>query len=223
MIKAVLFDLDGTLINTLHDLFLSTNVALRKNQLPERSEDEIRRFVGNGVRKLIERSLPAGKENLTEIVLKDFKEDYQLHSLDHSVPYPGILALLKELKDEKMKLAVVSNKFHLAVKEICDQYFHDYLDYSIGESPQVRTKPHPDMIFKVMETFQVSKEEIVLVGDSETDVETAKNAGISVIGVNWGFRGAELLKKMNVDYLVYQPQEIVTIIKEINQNDKNMH
>lgn len=223
MIKAILFDLDGTLMNTLHDLYLSTNFALKKNHFPERSEDEIRQMVGNGVKKLIERALPDNQKDHLEIVLKDFKEHYQCHSLDHTFPYPGIVELLKNLKERQFKLAVISNKFHLAVKEICNRFFKDYLDLAIGESKEIRTKPNPDMINKALQEFDLKKDEVILVGDSETDIETARNAMISIIGVDWGFRGATVLKNLNVDYLVYKPKEIITIVEEINKNDKNLY
>lgn len=209
--KAVVFDLDGTLLNTLEDLKDAVNAALRSHQMPERSLEEVRNFVGNGIAKLIERSVPdnTGKEEQEE-VLRIFCEYYGVHCQDKTVPYDGILELLSKLGEEGYRIAVVSNKAHFAVKELIPHYFSNLIPVAMGENERagVAKKPAPDMVWKALEELGCSREEAVYVGDSDVDYETAKNSGLDFIGVSWGFRGRAFLEKLGAENIVDNPKEI---------------
>ena len=191
--KGVIFDLDGTLLNTLRDLYLSTNRALEKMNMPRRSEDEVRNFVGNGVEMLIKRALGEGRPDILPQTLEIFKKDYSLHSEDNTKPYPGIVQLLEDLNKNGVKCAIVSNKFDGAVKSLSEKYFGNLIFCAVGESENVRKKPAPDSVLKVMEILRLDKSSCVYVGDSDVDILTAKNAEIPCISVTWGFRTREFL------------------------------
>lgn len=194
--NTVIFDLDGTLLDTLDDLTGSVNTALRKNGMPERTRDEVCSFVGNGILKLMERAVPQGQANpLFAAAFQDFREDYAVHCSDHTKPYPGIMPVLKQLRDEGYRLAIVSNKADFAVKELRDIYFDGLIDVAIGERESVRKKPAPDTVLTALYELGAGKEEAVYVGDSEVDIETAKNAGMDEIAVTWGFRSREFLER----------------------------
>lgn len=212
MIKCVIFDLDGTLLNTLKDLKDSTNFALSSFGYPERTLDEIRNFVGDGVKKLIERALPQDAKNIDEC-LAIFKKYYAQNMYNKTVPYNSILNILKELKIKDIKIAVVSNKFDTAVKELCKKYFDGFIDIALGQSEFIPPKPSPDGVIKVMSDLGVNTENTIYVGDSEVDVQTAKNSGLKCIGVTWGFRDKEKLIK--ADYIIDNPNELIQIIDEI--------
>lgn len=192
--KLVIFDLDGTILNTLEDLYISVNFALLKNNLPQRSKEEVRRFVGNGIRLLIERAVPEKTESeLTEKVFFDFKEHYAVHSMDNTKPYEGIKDLLTDLKRQGVKTAVVSNKADFAVQKLVSLYFDGMFDFVLGEMEGTNKKPAPDMVYKAIEAVDVSAEYVVYIGDSEVDVETADNSSVDCIIVDWGFREREYL------------------------------
>lgn len=192
--KLVIFDLDGTILNTLEDLYISVNFALLKNNLPQRSKEEVRRFVGNGIRLLIERAVPEKTESeLTEKVFFDFKEHYAVHSMDNTKPYEGIKDLLTDLKSQGVKTAVVSNKADFAVQKLVSLYFDGMFDFVLGEMEGTNKKPAPDMVYKAIEAVDVSAEYVVYIGDSEVDVETADNSSVDCIIVDWGFREREYL------------------------------
>ncbi len=195
MYRAVIFDLDGTLLNTLDDLAASTNAALRQFGYPERTVEEVRRFVGNGVRLLMVRALPQGEETPRfEEILAYFRQHYAAHCREATAPYPGIPALLARLRERGVRVAVVSNKFDAAVKELCHAYFGGEVEVAVGESPAVAKKPAPDAVLAAMRELGVSPADAVYVGDSEVDVETARRAGLPCISVLWGFRDrAELV------------------------------
>lgn len=214
MIHAVIFDLDGTLLNTLDDLCDSTNFALKQFGYPTRTLDEVRCFVGNGVRKLIERAVPDSAANI-EDCLNVFKEHYSKNMYNKTKPYDGVLEMLKELRLKGIHTAVVSNKFDAAVKELCKKYFGDLIQVAIGEneSAGIRKKPAPDSVFKALEELHVSIEHVMYVGDSETDVQTAKNAEIDCIGCLWGFRSKEILISEGAHHLVSTPDEILKFIE----------
>lgn len=213
MIDTVIFDLDGTLLNTLDDLKDSTNFALHKFGYPERTIEEVRRFVGNGVGKLIERAIPDGLVNpCYEKCLKIFKENYAENMYNKTVPYNGIIDMLTELKTRQIKTAVVSNKFDSAVKELCKKYFNGLIQISIGESELVRKKPAPDSVLTAIKELNSDIKNCIYVGDSDVDVQTAKNARIPCIGVTWGFRDNELLQKEGASYIVEKPSDIIKII-----------
>lgn len=189
-----IFDLDGTLLDTLNDLAASTNHALRQHGMPEHTTDEVRRMVGNGVAKLIERAVPQGLDNPDyEQVLADFKAHYSVHSMDTTRPYPGIEELLHTLKQQGKRLAVVSNKFCTATEALCRHFFGDTIEVAIGESERIRKKPAPDAVIEAMRRLDAHKDNTVYVGDSEVDVATAHNSGLPCISVTWGFRDRALL------------------------------
>lgn len=214
-IDTIIFDLDGTLLNTLFDLKESTNFALKKYGYPEKTIDEVRMFVGNGVAKLIERALPDGINNPAyKNCLEDFKKDYKIRMYDHTAPYEGILEMLEKLNAAGIKTAVVSNKFDAAVKELCKKYFGKRIPVAIGESENVRKKPAPDSVIKAIELLNTQKEKTVYCGDSDVDVQTAKNSGLPCIGVSWGFRDKALLEKEGADYIVDSPNELISLLLE---------
>ena len=222
IIKAVVFDLDGTLLDTLEDLADATNAALRMNGMPERSVDEVRRFVGNGVANLILRAMPGGKVTDTmdtavvpgmhAKVLGDFKEYYGEHCEEKTKPYEGILQLLQELKDRCIGIAVVSNKSDFAVKKLMPAYFGDLIDVASGEDEEhgIGKKPAPEMVFKALEQIGVSPSESIYVGDSDVDIATATNAGMPCISVTWGFRSKAFLLEHGAKVMIDEPGELLS-------------
>lgn len=214
MKDTVIFDLDGTLLNTLDDLADSVNAALRKNGLPGRTTDEVRRFVGNGVLNLMRRAIPNGEDNPKfEQTYADFREYYAQHCTDKTAPYPGIMALLAELSAQGYKLAVVSNKFDAAVKKLNEQYFAGLIPVAIGEKETVRKKPAPDSVFAAMEELQSDAAHSIYVGDSDVDIETAKNAGIPCISVTWGFRDRAFLQEHGARLYADAAEQIKAFLK----------
>lgn len=210
MYKTYIFDLDGTLLNTLGDLAASTNYALRQYGMPEHTIDDVRRFVGNGVGKLIERAIPGGLTNPQyEDVLATFRKHYMLHSLDTTAPYPGIESLLHSLRSHGCNVAVVSNKFYNATVELCRHFFADTVEVAIGERENIRRKPAPDTVFEAMRQLGVSGEDTVYVGDSDVDVATARNSGIPCISVLWGFRDRDFLIEHGATTFVNTPEDIL--------------
>jgi len=209
--KIVIFDLDGTLLNTLQDLTDSTNFALNRCDYPQRTLDEVRDFVGNGVLKLIERAVPKNAASGDiQNCLKIFKEHYKNNMFNKTAPYSGIIAMLKKLKNDGYKTAVVSNKFDSAVKDLCIKYFGSLIDFSAGENELsgIRKKPAPDTVLKVLKEFNLSFDEAIYVGDSEVDIQTAKNANIDCISVLWGFKNKEFLLNKGAKILISKPDEI---------------
>ncbi len=212
MIDTVIFDLDGTLLNTLEDLRNSTNFALSEFGFPKRSLEEVRSFVGNGVRKLIERAVPQScDKETTEKCLEIFKKNYSENMYNNTAPYNSILEILKDLRNNGLKIGVVSNKFDSAVKELCKKYFEDLIDIAIGQAGDVPKKPAPDGVLKAIKLL--GAENIVYVGDSGVDVQTAKNANIPCIGVTWGFRDKKDLK--GADFIIDNPHDIINIIRSM--------
>lgn len=211
MKKIVIFDLDGTLLNTLDDLSDSTNYALSKFGYPTRTIEEVRQFVGNGVAKLIERAIPDGKNNSNfEKCLSIFKENYAQNMYNKTAPYNGIIEMLSNLKSKGIKIAVVSNKFDLAVKELCKKYFEGFIDFAAGENEAlgIKKKPAPDTVLSVLRKFSFSPEDAVYVGDSDVDIMTAKNSKMRCISVTWGFRDEKFLLKNGATILINAPSEI---------------
>ncbi len=215
-IKAVVFDLDGTLTDTLEDLKDSVNFALRFMGFPERSADEVRGFVGNGVRRLIFLSVPDDTaDEVSEKCLKIFKEYYKEHSCIKTMPYDGIIQMLRELKNKGVKTAVVTNKMHSAAVDIVNLFFEDLIEITVGQIDGVAQKPQPDGVFFALEKLGVQKENAAYVGDSEVDCITAHNAGIPCIAVSWGFRDEKILRENAADYIVNKPEEIIALINLI--------
>lgn len=211
--KLAIFDLDGTILDTLDDLSDSTNAALRANSLPERTRDEVRRFVGNGIHLLIERAVPsATSKEVVEKVFRDFKDYYGAHCTEKTAPYSGINELLDSLRGAGCRVAVVSNKADFAVQELCQRYFPGKLDFAVGERENVRRKPAPDSAFESMKALGVPAADSIYIGDSDVDIETAKNAGIPCLSVTWGFRSREFLIGHGADRLVDTPDEMRKII-----------
>lgn len=211
MKKTVIFDLDGTLLNTLDDLADSTNYALSKFGYPTRTIEEVRQFVGNGVAKLIERAIPEGKNNPNfEKCLAIFKENYAQNMYNKTAPYNGIIEMLSNLKSKGIKIAVVSNKFDLAVKELCKKYFEGFIDFAAGENEAqgIRKKPAPDTVISVLNKFNFAPEDAVYVGDSDVDIMTAKNSKMPCISVTWGFRDEKFLLENGATILINAPSEI---------------
>lgn len=204
-----IFDLDGTLLDSLTDLAISCNYALRINNMPERTIDEVRCFVGNGVKKLMERAIPNGLQNPAfEKTYADFRQHYLVHNLDNTKPYPGIIPLLKRLHSEGKNIAVVSNKFYAATQDLVKHFFGEYITVAIGERENIRKKPAPDTVFEALRQLSASLSGAVYIGDSDVDVMTARNCNIPCISVLWGFRTKEFLIKNGATTFVTAPDEI---------------
>lgn len=216
MIKNVVFDMDGTILNTIDDLYNSVNFALEMNGYPKRSMEEVLSFVGNGVKVLIDRAMPKGytKEEYDKC-FSIFIVYYNLHKNDNTAPYDGILELMQELQQKNIKMSVVSNKFDAGVKELAKNLFNGYLPVAIGESETVMPKPNPSGVWYALELMGAKKEESVYIGDSEVDFETAKNSGLTFIAVTWGFRQRSLHEKLGAKYIVDKPIEILDILEKI--------
>ena len=216
-IKAVIWDLDGTLLNTLDDLAASTNAALAANGFPQRTTDEVCAFVGNGVHQLIARAMPemGDAHPQFQAVLDAFVKHYGVHSKDQTRPYEGIMEVLDTLAGQGVKLAIVSNKVDFAVKALSKDYFGDRMVSAVGDDPSRKKKPAPDSVWEAMRQMGVSVQEAIYVGDSDVDVITAHNAGIPCIAVTWGFRSEESLLAAGAKYVARQPMEILDILKNI--------
>lgn len=209
--KAVIFDLDGTLLNTLEDLTDSTNFALSKLDFPPKTIEQVRHYVGNGVTKLIERAIPEGLNNPNfEKCLNLFKGHYKENMFNKTVTYDGIIPILEKLKSHRIKTAVVSNKFDDAVKGLCKKYFDGLIDFCAGENELqgIRKKPAPDTVLKVLNEFGIKSDDAIYIGDSEVDIQTAKNADIECISVLWGFKDKEFLLDNGAQILISKPHEI---------------
>lgn len=205
-----IFDLDGTLLNTLDDLAASTNYALRSVGLPEHSVDDVRRFVGNGVRKLMERAMENGDRNPHfDEAYAIFRKHYLEHGLDTTKPYPGIMDLLRELKARNKKIAVVSNKFYDATRELVKHFFGQYVEVAIGERENIRKKPAPDTVIEALRLLGAGKEGAVYIGDSDVDFNTAKNVGIPCVSVLWGFRDREFLSSIGATTFIDTPSQLL--------------
>ena len=214
--EAVVFDLDGTLLNTLDDLWDSVNFALEKKGYPKRSIDEVRCFVGNGVEKLMMRAVPenTSKEDALS-ALEIFKNHYKDNSKNKTRPYDGIMELLGALKDNGFKMAIVSNKFNDAVKELNKEFFGEYIEFAYGECETIRKKPNPDAVFKALEDLGIEQSQAVYVGDSDVDIMTAKNSGLDCISVSWGFRTRQELEMNGAISIIDKPMDLMDIICKI--------
>ena len=213
MYTTMIFDLDGTLLNTLGDLAASTNYALRSSEMPERTLEEIRQFVGNGVRKLIERAVPDGEDNpLFEETLATFKRHYMEHNMDTTQPYEGVGEMLRLLKQQGKRLAVVSNKFYTATQELVSHFFPE-IEVAIGENEAggIRKKPAPDTVMEALRQLGVDSDGAVYVGDSDVDIMTAHNSGLPCISVLWGFRDKDFLLQHGATTFVSKPEELATL------------
>lgn len=219
MYDTFIFDLDGTLLDTLGDLAAAVNFSLRQHGMPQHSTDDVRRFVGNGVRLLMERAVPDGAQNpLFCDALATFQAYYLEHSLDTTRPYDGIMQMLTALKRRGKHLAVVSNKFQTATEELCRHFFAGTIEVAIGENEAagIRKKPAPDTVHEAMSrlhpgyTATKKAASAVYVGDSDVDIMTARNSGMPCISVLWGFRDRQFLLRHGASNLVSSPSEILT-------------
>jgi HAD hydrolase, family IA, variant 1 len=208
--ETYVFDLDGTLLETLKDLAASTNYALRTHNMPEHSIEDVRMFVGNGVKKLMERAIPNGIENPQfEDVYATFRQHYLEHNLDTTKPYEGIPELLAELKARGKKLAIVSNKFYAATQELARHFFPDTIEVAIGERENIKKKPAPDTVIEALRQLGASKETAVYIGDSDVDIMTAKNCDMPCVSVLWGFRDKEFLMEHGATFFVEKPCQLL--------------
>ena len=206
----ILFDMDGTVLDTLQDLWASTNAVLRELGHPERSLDDIRSYVGNGARNQIRCALPEGSgDDAIDDALSRYRAHYAAHCRDHTKPYPGVVEALRRLKDAGKKLAVVSNKPDAAVRLLSDEHFGALMDVAIGETPTLRRKPAPDTVDAALAALGAEKTGAVYVGDSEVDVATAQNAGLPLIAVSWGFRSRAALQAAGAATIVDTPEELL--------------
>jgi phosphoglycolate phosphatase len=213
MTKAIVFDLDGTLLDTLADLAASTNYALRSCGMPEHSIDDVRRFVGNGVRMLMTRALPDGESNPRfDEAFSVFRQHYMQHCLDTTCPYPGIMDALAKLKEKGMMLAIVSNKMQAATEELRQHFFSQYIDVAIGESAAIRKKPAPDTVNEALRLLGISHEEAIYVGDSDVDIDTARAAMMPCASVLWGFRDRQFLLNHGATRLLSSPEELLSLV-----------
>ena len=215
MIRLCIFDLDGTLIDSLKDLADSCNGVLEEEGFPTHPLDAYRYYVGNGIPKLIERILPErerSEEKMADI-RRRFDERYQVHCLDATKPYPGIMELLSECKKKEIFLALLYNKAEPFAKYICREIFKDGIFAAVvGQKPEVEKKPAPDGVFSLLKEFNIRPEEAVLIGDSNVDILTAQNAGIHSIGACWGFRGREELEQAGAEALAELPKDCQNIL-----------
>lgn len=211
--KMIIFDLDGTILNTLDDLAASTNYSLIACGLDTVTTEQVRQFVGNGIRKLIERAVPRGTdEALVDKVFEVFKKYYGEHCTDNTRPYDGIMDALSLIRDSGMRTAVVSNKADFAVKELVDRYFKGMFDYAVGEREGVRRKPYPDSVTDILNKSGIKCDEAVYIGDSQVDIETANNCNMDMIIVDWGFRDREFLKENGAKNIVSDCSELLSLI-----------
>lgn len=213
----IVFDCDGTLLDTLTDLRNAVNYVLRAHDLPERSVSEVKAALGNGVAHLMRQSLPDSiSEAEFNTYLDEFKAYYGEHLQDYTAPYPGMLDVLDTLRAKGYKLAIVSNKIQEGITPLNKEYFGDRLPVAIGERPGLQRKPAPDMVLQALKELDSTQDESIYIGDSEVDVATAKNSGLLCIGVTWGFRDEQLHKDLGVTHIARKAEDIVTIIEALN-------
>lgn len=212
--KAIIWDMDGTLLDTLDDLKDSMNAALTEFGLPQRTRDEIRSSVGNGIMRLVELSVPGGKEHSQfEEIFSFFKEHYGKNCRNKTKAYDGLEKLLPELKAGGLRMAIVSNKIDSAVKELAGIYFGETIDVAIGETIGNRKKPYPDMVIEAMRILNAESGDTVYIGDSEVDLKTAKNSGLDCISVSWGFRSKQELQALGAKTIVDKPEELADFLE----------
>ncbi len=211
--KGILFDLDGTLLDTLDDLTAAANAALKEFGCPLRDREEIRRFVGNGVRRLMELAVPEGMDEAAfEECLGRMRAYYDAHSAEATAPYEGVPEMLSALKEKGIRMALVSNKPDPLVAKLAQIHFPGIFAVTVGESPRRARKPAPDMPLYALEQLGLSQEEVFYVGDSEVDVRTARNAGIPVVSVTWGFRDREMLERLEPERMIDRPAQLPELI-----------
>ncbi len=212
MKNTVIFDLDGTLLNTLSDLTDSMNFALAAHGLPAISEQSAKMMLGNGI-EYFARKAVGDKQDETAAVLDTFKARYKAHSADRTAPYDGVLPLLRTLKERGIKTAIVSNKIHFAVEDLNATMFEGLVGVAMGEREGIRRKPAPDMVYLALDLLGAKKDETLYVGDSDTDLLTAANAGLEAVAVTWGFRSREFLIGCGASKLIDKPEELLKCLE----------
>jgi len=213
--QLVIFDLDGTLLYTIEDLADSLNYMLGEFSFPKVTTQQVFAMVGNGVENLVAQAVPQGKQNpLFGTCLSVYKQYYKSHSVIKTRPYDGVVEAMGAVRSRGIRIGILSNKFHEATEELCQLFFAGLYDIALGESASCRRKPSPDGIFRIAEAVDVPLEETILVGDSETDIATAQNAGIKCLNVLWGYRTKEHLAKAGGTWFVTEPHQIVEEIKK---------
>ncbi len=211
--RVALFDLDGTVLDTLDDLAVAVNHALASEGFPTRSRDEVCAFVGNGIGKLIERAVPAGSsEETVRRVLAVFKTYYAAHCAVHTKPYDGICEMLRTLRAAGIKTALISNKADFAVQSLAAQYFDGLFDVALGERAEIPRKPAPDMVEHVLKKLGATARESVFIGDSDVDVQTAQNAGTHGIFVTWGFRDEQCLRAAGATRVTHSVKSLAELL-----------
>ena len=215
-INTVIFDMDGTVLDTLEDLADSVNYVLAEFGMPARPTEEYRQFFGNGIRYAIRCAVPPNcPDDVIDGMLPVFREHYNRHCLDRTRPYSGIAELMEELKKQGYKMAIVSNKIDSAVKELNDRFFSDYVSIAVGEKPGIRRKPAADTVLAALDELDASRDEAVYIGDSEVDLQTAGNAGLPCIAVLWGFRDRKLLAENGATVFADTPNDILSILRSL--------
>lgn len=216
-VKCVIFDLDGTLLDTIEDLTDSMNYALQKHGFPAHRSEECMKMVGNGKRNFVLEALPAGKGEYANDVLRVSREHYQDNCLNKTRPYEGINEILEYCRGNDILTAVMTNKDEGAAVEIVEHYFGEMIGITIGAVEWRALKPDPEAVLEIIEKFGLSKSECVFVGDSDVDVMTGKAAGVFTIAVSWGFREIEILEQCDPDVIVDKPIELLDLIRDSNQ------
>ena len=214
----VIFDLDGTLLNTLEDLADAVNFVMRANEYPERTIEEVRCFVGNGIRRLMELAVPEGVSGeIFENVFEQFKSYYTDHCQIKTRAYDGIMELLEKLYTDGVSMAIVSNKNHAAVCELNEIYFKKYIEVAIGQKDGIRKKPAPDTVLQALKELGKEKKSAIYVGDSEVDFLTAQNTGMDCVLVTWGFRTTEELGVYEPTAFIEKPEQLLDILGQIRE------
>ena len=216
MIDTIIFDMDGTVLNTLDDLTVSVNYVLDKFGMPPRTVEEYRRFFGSGIKRALELATPEGtSDEVIDRMLPIFKEHYDQHCLDKTGPYDGILPLMKELHARGYKMAIVSNKIDSAVKELNERFFAQYVSVAIGEKEGIKRKPAPDTVIQALKELGSAREDAIYIGDSEVDFQTAQNSGLPCISVLWGFRDRDFLESIGADTFAKTPSDVLSILESL--------
>ena len=206
--KAIVFDMDGTVLDTLDELTKSLNYVFARHGLPALTQDAIRPCLGFGYDGFIDKAAPDAPESLRRTMTEEFIAYYSAHCQTTTFPYAGIPQVLGRLKAAGYHMAIVSNKGQGAVSELHDEYFKDYVDFSLGETPMYRKKPAPDMVWEALKRLGCAKDDAIYVGDSEVDKETADNAGLDAVLVTWGFRDRDFLESLQPTYLIDTREEL---------------
>lgn len=215
-VNTIIFDMDGTVLNTLEDLTVSVNYVLSQFDMPDHPEEEYRKFFGNGIKYALKCAVPEGTpEETIEKMLPIFRDHYNEHCLDRTKPYDGITDLMSRLKAKGYKMAIVSNKIDSAVKELNDRFFSEYVDVAIGEKPGIKRKPAPDTVLAALDELGSQKEDAIYIGDSEVDYQTALNSDIPCISVLWGFRDKDFLISKGAAVFAETPEEVYDILESV--------